>query len=241
MGLTTYADLLLFQLADDPGLPTLSLANSTPAVGSTVTLIGDGAAASEDDMETHWQVSESAGVVTWTEVPSGGNRHGYKATTSQKMWGTNIVESDASFFPGDTYPGHAVIVDAGTGDTISFFTEFDKAGLTAGDATTSETQGMGGDSGSAIFHKVEDSWVLAGLTFAVGLFEGQPGSSSTAVFGNTTFAADLSVPEYRNQILAITAIPEVGSIWLLSAVAAMVGIARLCSAHSKTLMRVLRI
>jgi hypothetical protein len=52
------------------------------------------------------------------------------------------------------------------------------------------------------------------------------------VYGNTTVAADLSVPFYRDQILAITSIPELGSFWLLGAAAALFGIARTCRLFS---------
>ena len=71
--------------------------------------------------------------------------------------------------------------------------------------------------------------IIAPPAFVLTLPTERQGLDPKVVYGNTTFAADLSVPEYRSQILAITAIPEVGSIWLLSAVAALVGIARLCS------------
>jgi hypothetical protein len=230
---TTHADLLLFRLTTEPtlpggqALPTLTLSTATPAIGATVTLIGAGGAVTTSAMETHWNVTESGGVFTWTEVMSGGNRHGYESTIAQKMWGTNRVENDATFYPSDTYPGHAVVADAGGGATISFFTEFDDPGMMGGDATPSEAQAMGGDSGSAVFYKDGPTWVLAGTTYAVDIFTGQPGGTSTAVYGNTTFAADLSNPTYRSQILAITAIPELGSVWLLGAVAALLGIARL--------------
>ena len=231
---TTHADLLLFRLTSEPmlpggqPLPGLTLATATPGVGETVTLIGYGRAATTLVMETHWEVTEMGGMFTWTEVMSGGNRHGYESDTAQKMWGTNLVEDDAVEYLDDMYPGHAFVENAGGGDTISFFTDFDDPGMMGSGATPSEAQGMAGDSGSAVFHKVGDTWVLAGMTWAVDLYEGQSGGSSTAVYGNQTLAADLSVPTYRSRILAITAIPELGSIWFLSGVTAMIGIARLC-------------
>src|SRR5262249_18966709 len=41
-GLSQYTDLLMYQLASDPGLPALTLAGATPPVGAAATLIGDG-------------------------------------------------------------------------------------------------------------------------------------------------------------------------------------------------------
>ena len=79
--------------------------------------------------------------------------------------------------------------------------------------TTSEAQGLGGDSGSAMFHKEDGAWKLAGLTSRRHTESGQPDVTSTAVYGNLTFAADLSF--YASQIYAITAIPEVGSFAFL--------------------------
>jgi hypothetical protein len=221
-GLTALTDLQVYRLSADPGLPWLTLAASTPPIGDAVTLVGDGAAVTMSAMETHWQVTQvGPDQFSWMEVPVGGNAHGYKATTALKLWGTNLVENDESFFPMEQDADHTVAVNAGLGDVVSFFTEFDKAGETDGLATESEAQGLGGDSGSAIFHKANGQWVLAGVTHAISVFEDQPDVGLTAVYGNLTFAADLSV--YRDQILAITAIPEVGSFWLVGAVAAMAG------------------
>jgi hypothetical protein len=225
-GLSQFADLQLYRLTADPGLPTLSLAAATPSVDAQVTLVGDGAAVTPAAMETHWQVTGSGNELVWTEVASGGNFHGYKATTFRKLWGTNLVEDDEVFFEeGDV--DHTVAASAGFGDTISFFTEFDKPGITAGLATTSEAQGLSGDSGSAAFQKVAGSWLLAGLTHSIAVFEDQPNVGQTAVYGNLTFIADLSV--YRDQIIDITSIPELGGFLAVGSMAALVGLYRLRS------------
>jgi hypothetical protein len=206
MGLTASTDLLMYRLATDPGLPSLSIATAAPAQGSEVTFIGDGGAVLPTATETHWNVTESGGLHTWTEVPSGGNFSGYKSTASRKLWGTNQVEN---FGP--------VIANDGIGDVISLYTKFDDPDAAGSTATASEAQAQSGDSGSAVFKKDGDLWVLAGVTYAVdNPVDNQPNPALNAVFGDLTFAADLS--EYRDQILAI--IPEASSLVLVSGVAA---------------------
>ena len=75
---------------------------------------------------------------------------------------------------------------------------FDESGL------THESQGVVGDSGGAMFHDTGSGWELVGILFARGEFGGQPGE--TSIFGNESYAADLSV--YRAQILATKNVPS---------------------------------
>jgi hypothetical protein len=213
LGSSTSADVQLYRLTTDPGLPPLPLSFATPPVGDTVVLIGDGRAVLPSAMETHWDAS-------WMEVPeSSGVYHGYKSTTNRMLWGTNRVEND-----GQADPDHNVVINLVGRSTVSFFTQFDKTGVTTGMPTSSEAQALDGDSGSAIFHKEGGVWKLAGLTFATGNITGQPDPTLNAVYGNLTFGADLSF--YASQIYAITAIPEVGSFWLLGGVATIVAVGR---------------
>ena len=99
--------------------------------------------------------------------------------TTGKRWGTNRVAG--TFFIG----------------TWSFRTIFTK--ITQG-GTTHEAQGADGDSGGAVFIKNGSIWELAGVLLAVGTYADQPGA--TALYGNETYAADLSV--YRAQLIALT-------------------------------------
>jgi hypothetical protein len=97
-------------------------------------------------------------------------------------WGTNRVS-------GTAYIG-----------TLTFTTSFTNS-MQGG--TASEAQGATGDSGGAVFIKNGSTWELAGVMIAVGpgsVEDGQP--ADTALYGNVTFAADLS--QYRDQIVAIT-------------------------------------
>jgi len=76
--------------------------------------------------------------------------------------------------------------------TESFATQFTDVGGTAFPA-----QAALGDSGGAAFVKVNGTWMLSGVLFAIDEFSGQP--AGTALFGNHTYAADLSA--YRSQIV----------------------------------------
>ena len=118
----------------------------------------------------------SRGAVTsWMGV--GGYLWGSSAA---KRWGTNRV--------------------AGTDfvlDTSSLYTDFTK--ITQG-GTTHEAQGAYADSGGALFIKNGSTWELAGLLFAIGTFTGQP--ASTALYGNYTYAANLS--DYRATLFTLT-------------------------------------
>jgi len=78
--------------------------------------------------------------------------------------------------------------------TQSFATQFTDVGGTAFPGQAAE-----GDSGGAAFVKVNGTWMLSGVIFAIDEFSGQP--ASTALFGNHTYAVDLSV--YRSQIVRL--------------------------------------
>lgn len=219
----TYADLEMFALTEAPNLSAIRIATATPGVGSEVTFIGDGKTV---DSEKYWNVTSNSSPppnYIWTPVSSSDdyNRSGYSSLQELKVWGTNLVEDDQGFedfFPDEPDADHTLVVeDPDTQSiTVSFFTAFDKNGVTNGSATAHEAQAQGGDSGSGAFVKEGDDWVLAGLTFAVAGFENQPDPTSNAVFGNLTLAADLAV--YREQILSIMGIPEPSSFWLVGGV-----------------------
>ncbi len=95
--------------------------------------------------------------------------------------------------------GTAPVVQVGTdvslagSKTRSITTEFvTQAG------SSHPAQAATGDSGGAAFVKLDGTWELAGVMFAIDAFSGQP--AQTSLYGNHTFSADLSF--YRAQILS---------------------------------------
>jgi hypothetical protein len=97
-------------------------------------------------------------------------------------WGTNRVSER----------GEDVVLAGSTTRSLSF--DFDSG------AAAHEAVGATGDSGGAVFVGGAGDSELAGIIFAIYGYVGQP--SATSLFGNGTFAADLSY--YRAAILDVT-------------------------------------
>lgn len=179
------ADMMLFRLAADPGLPSLSLATTRPAHASPLVVIGAGHR--QIDGLVHWSS-------TWQVVESGGTYAGYHSSNTHfKRWGTNSIEPASP-----STPDADATVGTGYGTVKAFYTHFDD---TPGD--TNECDAVFGDSGAAAFYERAGAWELAGMVVAVSRFAGQ--GSDDAVFGDHTFYADISV--YQPQIAAIM-VPE---------------------------------
>lgn len=191
-GKSATADLYMFRLASTPpGLPGVTIASATATNGTGVTMIGAGR---DRGAFTEWTVNQGTTPWTWTEVPSGGNFAGYKALATRDMrWGTNTVSSSALW------------IDAGFGDTFMLGTTFNDLG-----PPSNEAQAAYGDSGGGVFRKNGSAWQLAGVILTVGGYSGQPDPGANAIYGNATYAADLSF--YRSQIVAIVPEPSVGAV-----------------------------
>lgn len=189
-GKTATTDLKLLQINGDPGLPTLPIANSTPATNTPVTMIGGGR---DRGAATQWNVNTGTTPWGWTEVSSGGNFGGYQSASTRALrWGTNTVSGTGQwiFFDGR--------------DVLTMATTFNFAD------GTSEAQAVVGDSGGPVFVKNGGLWELAGIMVTVAAFSGQPSPGLTAVFGNLTYMADLSF--YREQIVAVVPEPSAATL-----------------------------
>jgi hypothetical protein len=194
-GMTTHADLVMFQINGDPGLPSLTVSATAPLIGHDLVMIGNGR--NREAARTFWQVTQTAGDNNdvWTETTGPHNVEGFKAAPgSAQRWGTNDVESVN------------LNLNDGFGDTRSFISNFDDDLPGRPD----EAQAMVGDSGGAVFHRNVTQWELSGVMYTVGTpgnpshFDNPP--ADTAVFGqHFTAMADLSF--YRSQMLAIM-VPE---------------------------------
>lgn len=196
----TVTDAVVFRLAADPGLPWLTLASSTPTVSSSVMMIGSGR--QQLGTPTYWDVAVVAGPGNdiWTELGSevGAEAAGFKTSgTRVTKWGENQITTTG------------IDLDYGAGPVSLFTTTFN------GGAATHEAQAVVGDSGGAVFSNPGSGWQLSGMMLTVGLYENQPSGAETAVLGNLTYSADISA--YRNEILSLTAIPELNGAVLFSA------------------------
>lgn len=191
VGQTAYTDLVLYQLATDPGLPALTIASSTPANGSAVTMIGAGR---DRGAFTQWNVNQGTTPWTWTVTGSNGNAAGYQWGSTRTMrWGTNDIDAAGWI----TYTIDTAKSVRAVQTTFNFL---------PGDSN--EAYAAPGDSGGAVFYKNGSTWELAGIMLATFAYSGQPGG--TAVFGNPTVSGDLSF--YRSQIVQV--VPEPGALML---------------------------
>jgi hypothetical protein len=196
-GLTGDADLQLFRIQNDPGLPALSISSTPLNLTNQVMYIGFGlfrAAA-----ESHWNVDTMTDPDTWTVNTTGsGDRSGYYPSGNGKAWGTNNIANDSILGGMEASDGDITVA---VGNTVAYLTTYDRAS-----SNPFEAQAVGGDSGSPVFHKNSNGkWELAGIILANYIFNGQdqfPGFGNTlGVYDNATAFADLS--SYRANILAI--------------------------------------
>lgn len=186
----TASDLGLFRLTSSPpGLSGLSI--STQGLTGNSEVVGIGYGRDQAESETFWDVS--GGV--WTEGSPPGDESGFELEeTRTKRWGKNHIDaSEEGVLPLGGYETHVL------------GTVFDVSGGAGDD----EMQVVMGDSGGAMFYERDGDWELAGIWISQGTLEDQP--DLTAVYGNQSYAADLS--RYEGQIMAI--IPEPSSLAML--------------------------
>jgi hypothetical protein len=119
------------------------------------------------------------------EKTAGRGRVGFSwQEPSLKRWGTSLV--------------HEYLHDQSVGFTDAFATRFSIA------KTAHEAHAAHGDSGGAVFARLEGRWQLVGILMAVDRHPGQPVRS--AAYGNRTIIADLS--RYRQFIQSVIDAPR---------------------------------
>jgi len=179
------ADLGMFRIASEPpGLPDLTISDTTPPNGGEVIGVGYGRKRQPD--ETWWNSS-------WQEQTGTPAFYGFNWTSGvTKRWGTNELDGTENVL-----------------NTETFYTTFARFS-----GTSHEMQAALGDSGGAVFYKQGGQWELSGIMLAIAQYThtdpNQP--FETAAYGNRTYAANLSV--YKDQIIGYYAIPEPGTLAL---------------------------
>ena len=198
---TTLADLVLFKLADP--FPALpALSIRTTSPPEGTSLILIGHGRNRvEDSDTWVNPSPPPPLFSGYAWDLG----------SARRWGTNYVENVNADFWEPFFDG-----------TQLFGSEFEHTG---GGHSTHEAQAAVGDSGGAVF----TGTTLAGIMIGIISYTGQP--AETAVFGNNTLAADLSV--YRTEIDYWMPEPT-GALWAGAALVAALARARRVSAPSST-------
>ena len=179
VGFGPYSDLMLYQIAAPPSLPSVMITQSAPTAGWQVTMAGNGRDRSNSST-VYW-------TSTWAPRSLPGAYAGDIWASSQNMrWGTNVITTVGTW------------QDVGLNSETVFSTTFDQNG------TPYEAQGTPGDSGGGVFHQdASGAWSLAGSMFSINALPGEPWGVS--VFGNVTYSADLWV--YRSEIYHTMALP----------------------------------
>ncbi|MGD9722146.1 MAG: hypothetical protein AB7O59_12110 [Pirellulales bacterium] len=214
------ADLKLFQIDQDPGLPQFTsqmFASATPS-GRQI-MIGNGL--DRGSPQTYWNVDDSQVPWEWSVqsdpgTPGADDYSGFQTITNHHIrWGENEVLATGLFEMTAFGPNNAPLFVHG------YSTQFDDLAYTGVQPLPSEGQVSLGDSGGAVFTLEGGAWKLGGIMVAFeDLYSGQPQSPPGipyTVFGNQALIVDLSV--YRDEILTI--VPEPTGL----ALAAVAGLA----------------
>lgn len=176
------ADLKVFRIYGDPQLPAVLpgyLATSVPS--GQVFMIGNGLTRGDPHS---WNVNTSVVPWVWMETPPY-NASGFDIVSPRRIrWGENEVYETNQYY------------NFGSNSIRYFSTQF------GGTPLTHEAQASSGDSGGPVFYDDGSNWILSGIMITTTGYSGQP--ASTAVYGNTTWAADLS--KYRDEILSIAGV-----------------------------------
>jgi hypothetical protein len=140
---------------------------------------------------------------------TGGTANGYLWDGAySKSWGLSLRNSGTD----------SLVQAPGANAFEAFSTTFHVTG------TSNYTQAALGDSGGGVFVEVGNTWELAGTINAIAGATGQ--TADTAMAGDETYLADMSV--YADQIntLLVEEVPEPNLAWLLVAGLGVLGLAR---------------
>ncbi len=182
-------DIVLFQLTTLPNLPNLSLATTSPIIGTPYLNIGFGL-----NRNTALQSYDSNFAVITTGTPT---YQGYGfGSANVKSWGTNAIVNLGTI----GQPDNLEVINVGFGNLTVF----------GGTFSQDTDQIVSGDSGGAVFNA--NTGQLIGMNDAIDLYDGQP--FGIALFGNDSLMADLAT--YSTQIEQITGVPEPTCVGVLA-------------------------
>jgi hypothetical protein len=199
-----------------PALNSLQIDSSSPAANTLLEMVGNGGDLylnGSTPQQYYWNVTAGP---TWTQTyatmadPNPGDASGYEVLGSHSVrYGENNVFSTSGSLPTS---------DGSSWTVTSYTTQFNNSVYTGGPVNPDEAQATTGDSGGAVFTQIGGQWYLSGIMVAEGTYQNQPtnvtptvsNGVNTAVFGDQTYIADLSV--YRSEILAV--VPEPNSLVL---------------------------
>lgn len=199
-------DLRLFKLSSTPALAPLTISTIAPSDDDEVVIIGAGRTPTSSTPTT-WYVDTDPVNWVWSTSPfpeADATASGFVASPKDVRWGTNVVDF---IDPGVSYSGYA--------PTDMIVTDFDETG-----GTDFEAQAVTNDSGSGLFVDYGSGWELAGTIVTVDIYNNQPSGASSALFGNLTYAIDLSQHEEEISDYVFGVVPEPATTALLLGLAA---------------------
>ena len=182
---STYTDLRLYHLTEEPDLPAIKIATEPAPVGTQIYYVGYGTKQVEE--LSYWNVDTSGGTAVWTSSEEPTYYWGYNVTSVHEFsWGYNEIATGQGGPTDETN-----VLRVGSVDIISQRTVFKTQFL--------DSQVVSGDSGGGVFYQEEGGdWVLSGIICCAETIENQPTLAMV-----DSGAHSVSLPFYRDQILSI--------------------------------------
>ena len=226
--LSNLADVRMFRVNTDittglrpedlnPGIQSIAINSSAPAIGTDILMIGrgNGRIVNENDSGqeglVHYDVNKNANPWTWSgQMNSSGNVHGFRrgnSSTQMSRWGTNEISSDTvieTTWGVSDNNNNVVTTTNGGVDVLTLYSHFDRPTASSpGVVDSDEAIATSGDSGGSVFMRnAGGQWLLAGVMTNVMTLSGQAEANllGRAYYGQGTAFADLSTPHYYQQI-----------------------------------------